>query len=45
MSSQLVNKYKNKTQGVLNIFTVNGRDIAYSLFYLSMIGITFEYDE
>ena len=45
MWSQLDNKYKNQTQGILNIFTVNSRDITYSLFYFSMIGIIFEYDE
>ena len=32
MWSQLENKYKNKTQGVLDIFTVKSRDITYSYF-------------
>ena len=45
MWSQLGNKYKNKTQGVVNIFTVNSRDITYSFLYLIMMGIIFEYDE
>ena len=39
------NKYKNQTQSVVNIFTVKSSDITYSLSYLSMMSIIFEYDE
>ena len=45
MWSQLENIYKYQKQSIVNIFTVKSRDTTYSLSYLSMMGIIFEYDE